>query len=436
MNSVYEIVEHSVTGAPYKEKPVVAQAGRQGATVYQLLMKETTPEVVEGVREFAKGKMPIEAFEGQIHRETAYQYLAAAKVVDIDMENSEKQQSTYKIREMALFCSGLDQGGRGEINALNAFSNPPLVKEDVDVLLANELDNSHPIVKRAAFGAERDKHLSRIYTYSQKEAEIIPEIAVVIEAVVKDRIETMQQVSKALSPKTAVVFKGCSGAGKSFALKKLVEPYLQGTSSVDQAVQSTDNLKNDIRTRIGNIFSDQQVHLLGFSTFKMLSEVAKREYPELSTLSEGWFNSVFAIQSLFKDLKEADLALEMYDFDGDYEAICLRILARYADPNSPKPPMESVDRGFKTSRESRGLLLESLRPIDRYQFCFVHKDGRVDEAVDPRSITIDPQGVDAEITFVKKLVITEEHVQIFGEAVRGFVGMTVDAAFEKARGIA
>jgi hypothetical protein len=167
----------------------------------------------------------------------------------------------------------------------------------------------------------------------------------------------------------------------------------------------------------------------------MLSEIMKNNYPKLSTIQEGWLNSTFAVEGLFKDLKSAGLKLEMHDFDGDYEALCLRVLARYQDKDSPKPPLDQVERGFKTSRESREQLLKSLRETDNYRFLFVHSDGVVNEKVDPMSIVSKSEGVNLEIEKTKKISITEKHAQIFGEYLNLFVGMTIEEAFEKAKAI-
>jgi hypothetical protein len=433
MYTIYEIAQHVITDKPYEKKPFQQiEMGLQGAVTYKLLTEETTFEILEKVRDFVSGNLSLEMIE--INKETAYQYLAAAKVVDLDTDPSQMAKSTYKIREMALLRSVPENNGRGEINMLNAFSMPPVHKKDLDVLLANELDNSHPIVKKAAFGEERNSHLARIYTYCQKESEIVPEMVPIIEAVVRDRFQTMMKIAKFLPEETTVIYKGCSGAGKSFALRKFTEEHIEGIDT-ETAVQSTDNVKNDIRRRTQNVFSDQQVHLLGFSTFKMLSEIMKNNYPKLSTIQEGWLNSTFAVEGLFKDLKSAGLKLEMHDFDGDYEALCLRVLARYQDKDSPKPPLDQVERGFKTSRESREQLLKSLRETDNYRFLFVHSDGVVNEKVDPMSIVSKSEGVNLEIEKTKKISITEKHAQIFGEYLNLFVGMTIEEAFEKAKAI-
>jgi hypothetical protein len=431
MYTIYEIAQHVITDKPYEGKSVLpAEKGYQGSVAYTLLKGETNPEVLQKVRDFVSGKLSEDMIE--INKDSAYQYLAAAKVVDFDTIPAAMAKSTYKIREMAILHSAPEKDGRGEINMLNAFSMPPLHKENLDALLVNELDGSHPIVKKAAFGDERDGHLKRIYTYCQKESEIVPELVPVIEEVVRERFQTMMKIAEFLPKETTVIYKGCSGAGKSFALKQFTEKHIVGIDT-ETAVQSTDNVKNDIRRRTKNIYTDQHVHLLGFSTFKMLSEVMKENYPKLSTIQEGWLNSTIAVNGLFKDLKSADLKLDMHDFDGDYEALCLRVLARYQDKNSPKPPLDQVERGFKTSRESREQLLKSLRETDLYQFRFVHANGMIDENLNPKSLSSDPASVNQEIAATKKLVITAQHAEVFGGYLNLFVGMTIEAAFEKAK---
>ena len=148
MCTIYEIAQHVITDKPYEKKafqPI--EMGSQGAVTYKLLTEETTFEILQKVRDFVRGNLSLELIE--INKETAYQYIAAAKVVDLDTDPSEMTKSTYKIREMALLRSVPENNGRGEINMLNAFSMPPVLKKDLDILLANELDNSHPIVKKA-----------------------------------------------------------------------------------------------------------------------------------------------------------------------------------------------------------------------------------------------------------------------------------------------
>jgi hypothetical protein len=432
MSTIYEIAQHVITGKPYEEKPsYTAPSECQESLAYQLLTKETTPEVINKVRAFVSGKLSQVEIQSQINSKSAYSYLAAAKIVDLDTLPSEMIQSTYKVREIALLRSISEKEGRGAINMLNAFSTPPLNKANLDILLANELDSNHPIVNNAAVGKERDNHLNRIYTYCESEAKLIPELIPVIEAVIKDRFQIMIKIDQLLPNETTVIFKGCSGAGKSFALKEFIQQF-PVELTVDKAVQSTDNIKNDIKLRTGKVFNDQHAFLLGFATFKMLIKVMKDTYPKLSTLQEGCFNSTFTIEKLFKDNME--LKLEVRDFDGDAEALLLRVLARYQDPNSPKPTLAFVERTFKTSRESRGLLLHSLRKTDSYQFRFVHKNGLVDEKIDPRSITSDAKEVNAEIEAAKKMEITEQHVQLFGESLNKFVGMTIEKAFEQVNG--
>lgn len=433
MHTLYEIAQHVITDKPYETKAFQAiETGSQGAVAYRLLTEATNSDVIEKVRGFVRGEFSEESIGIQINNESAYLYLAAAKIIDLDTPRSEMIQSTYKIREMSLFRSLPEEGKRSVINMLNAFSTPPLDKKDSDILLVNEIDLDHPTIKNAKPGEEKNNHLKRVYTYSRKEAQIIPEMVSVIESVMRDRLQMMIKLANLLPPQTTVVYKGCSGAGKSFALKQLAEKSFQGIS-VEYAVQSSDNIKNDIRFRTKNIFNSQQLHLLGFATFKELSEAMVANYPTLSTLQEGWFNNSFGIESLFKDLISNGLKLEMHDFDGDYTALCLRVLARHQDLNIAKPSLYWIERSFKTSRESREQLLKSLRETDSYEFRFVHADGVVSEKIDPRSIVSRPEDVDLEIETTKNTIITEKDAHLFGEYLNTFIGMTIEAAFEKVK---
>jgi hypothetical protein len=135
MYTIYEIAQHVITDKPYEKKafqPI--EMGSQGAVAYRLLTEATNSDVIEKVRSFVSGKLSEKLIESQINNESAYLYLAAAKIVDLDTPRSEMIQSTYKIREISLFHSLPEKGKRSEINMLNAFSTPPLDKEDSDIL--------------------------------------------------------------------------------------------------------------------------------------------------------------------------------------------------------------------------------------------------------------------------------------------------------------
>lgn len=431
--SIYEIAQHVITGKPYVEKSLHAAGVKpQETRVYKLLTQESTPEIIQKVRDFTQGKLSEEIMRTQIANDSAYQFLAAAKIVDIESAPTKLVQSTYKIREIALLCSIAKKNGQQEINMINAFSTPPLDKENITVMLANEMHSNHPEIMNAKTVEESNAIKSEMNKYCQKEALMIPDMIPVIETVLSDRLKSMLNTADFLPDETMVVFKGCSGAGKSFALRKFTNENLPDISS-EKAVQGTDNLKNDFKFQTSYAFNDQQIHLLGFSSFRILSEVMKDNYPKLSLIQEGWFNSTSVIEGLFKDLNTADLKLIMHDFDGDYESICLRVLARYEDKNCPQPPFNEVERGFKTSRESRSLLLNSLRPSDQYVFHYVHKNGVIDEQMNPRSVVSAPNEVNEEIEKTKKTEITTEHVQIFGEFLNKFVGLTIEEAFEIVR---
>lgn len=211
--------------------------------------------------------------------------MAAAKVVDMDTDVSQMTQSTYKIRELALLHSK-PENGRSEINMLNAFSIPPLEKEDVDLFLINEIDLDHIAVKNAQFGDQKNNCLKKNYTYCRQEAKIIPEVASIIEFIIKDRFQMMMKVSNSLENKTAFVYKGCTGAGKSFAINNFSQKYFNGIL-IEKFVQSTDQIKNDIRFRMSSSFTAPHSHLLGFAVFKELSEVARIHSPKMSTIQEG-----------------------------------------------------------------------------------------------------------------------------------------------------
>ena len=342
------------------------------------------------------------------------------------------KNTTYKIRELCLSRSKGMEGGKEAINMMNAFSNPSENVEDLDLLLANELDNNHPIVQKASFGEERNVHLARIYTYAQRHAKIIPEMVKVVEEVIRERFQSMLSVSNSLPSHTSVIFKGCSGAGKTYALQHFSEKNLKDVLPF-KVVQSTDNIKKDIIRRTGNVFSDNQVHLFGMTVFKMLTEVMKDHYPKISSIQEGWFNSEYAIKGFLSVAKKGGLKLDIRDFDGACEAIFLRVLSRRNDPNSPILPFPAIIRGFVTSRECRSLLLKNLREKDDYRFSYVSKNGAIDNKMDPKEVIADKETIDAEIEKTKKTVITQVHVSLFGDSLKDFIGMTIENAFLKAK---
>lgn len=433
MFTIHEICQHVITGKAYPEKSI--STGYRNSRIYQKLEAEATPEIIEKVRNFVEGKLSEAEIGKEINAKSAYNFLAGAKVVDFDIDLKRKQ-STYKIREMALFRSTAENSGRGEINMLNAFSMPPLDLGDgpLDILLANELDNNHPLVQKAAYGNERNEILRAIYGCSQERTKIIPEMVPVIEDMIRDRMQAMLEIAEKLQRKTRVFFKGATGTGKTRALIEFYEKHVKETKfTVYQAVQSTDSVKNDLRSRIDRAVSDQHAHLLGLSVLKMFLRSMRDKFPGLSTLEEGWMNSKEAIKGLFEDSAHDDLRLEIYDFDGDFEALLLRVIERYNRPNSATPPLGQVERGFKTSRESREQLLTLIGPQDSYQCSYVDKEGSVDEHKDAKSIESNPEKVDEEILAAKLKIVSEDHVRIFGNSLKPFVGLTIKKAFEEAQ---
>lgn len=428
--TVFEIVQHVIINKPYENRtfqPIVE--GSNINKVCNKLLSETTPEILMKVKDFVAGNLTEEMLG--LESTSAYQYLAAVKIVDLGNDPSKSVKSTYKIREMILSCSKTEANGRSQINMMNAFSLPPATKE-YDILIANEIDNNHPLVKNAVTAAERNAYLTGIYTYGQREAEIIPEMVPIIEDLVRDRSQAMLKINAFLPQETSVIYKGPSGAGKSFAIGKFTEENLKGIDA-DVAVQSADNIKNDLRRRTRNIFNTQQAHLLGFSILKMLSEVMKKTYPKLSTIQEGWYNSTFALDALFKDIKAAGLKLDVHDFDGSFEVICLRVLNRYRFKDSAKPALNEIEQAYKSTRETRAILLKSLRETDTYRFSYVHSNGVTDDKMQATAVVSDPDAVNRETTTTKALVITKEHAQFYGDYLNAFLGMTIEEAFEKVR---
>lgn len=419
--TIPEIVAHVILGEPYRNQPLLENV--KTSKVYQILAGAASEPVIQQVRQFANGELSLKDIENQITPQSAYLYLAASKIVDLESNG----KSTYEIRMAALKSSELEKDGSLRINALNAFSLPPTDADDCDLLLLNELDNAHPSVKKAGSTQERNELLTKIYNYGQHRARILPELSAIIADIVKTKIFNLKLISKHLPEHTTLIFRGCSGAGKSHEIHQLMKK-LALDQTAEDVIQSTDSIKTALRKTMKNL-SDEQVHLAGFCIFKVLSEAMKVNYPELSTIEEGWFQTLAAIEQLFKN----NPRLEIHDFDGTYSAICLRVLARQSDPNSPRPPSDRVEAAFKSSRESRARLLELLRKDDTYSFTFVNSDGQINNQADPRVIPKSPKEVDQEIEESRKMIITSKHAEIFGPFLNNFIGMTISEAFERAR---
>lgn len=424
MFTLQTIAKHTIANEPYPES---IKNNASSSCAYRLLMTATTETMIDRVRDYVKGKICLDDIVGNIDPSNVYEYLAASKIVDLETSLSEMKNTTFKIRE---FCMGKSKkmGEKTEINGMNAFSTPCLHLEEINLLLANELHQGHAQVMKAPFGQERNKLLASIYTYAQEHAQILPEFVSIIEAIIHDRKNQMQISSNILPEKTTIVFKGPSGSGKSYSIRKYAS---QLGDNIDpfQLIQSTDNIKHDIRTRTGNIFSDQQVYLLGMSIFKMMSKEMKVHYPMLSTIQEGWFHSAEAINNLFKDLNQTQFKLDMKDFDGDFIALSLCALSSHMDPYAARPPFNDTARTFKLNRESRHVLINSLRQGDTYHLTYVHGNGKIEEGKKPESIFVNSEEIDQEIEKVRNTIITQEHVNCFGKDLSTFIGMTISEAF-------
>ncbi|MBX9744421.1 MAG: hypothetical protein K2X08_04340 [Chlamydiales bacterium] len=188
MATVLNIAKHVVTGEPYPISftPHIAR----DSTVFRLLTAATTDSIVERVNNYIKGEGSGAALS-EINDENAYEYLAATKLIDMITAPETMINSTYKIRELCLLKSKAVPGRRNEINMMNAFSTPPVDLEDIDLLLANEIDNGHPAVMGAPFGDPRNKILSKIYDYSQTKALVVPELVSIVEQVIAERFTAM-----------------------------------------------------------------------------------------------------------------------------------------------------------------------------------------------------------------------------------------------------
>ena len=416
MATLVDIANHVVNGTPYPHR----LSNLKDTKNYQVLLSQTSENILQKVRNFVSNQLIFEEISKEINPHNAYQFLAAAKVVQMDTDSAKMFNSTYKIREFCAMNSPASTSEKSMINLMNAFSTPDSSFE-LDAFLANELDIASPVVTALPFGEPRNLLLQKIYNYSQKNAVVIPDIIPIIEKLMAERYRTMLDMHQKLPEATLMIYKGCSGSGKTYAIKQLSEKMFANVS-MRKVVQSTDNVKKDLLDLLGQQFANQ-IHLLGFNLLKVLSETVKAKHASLSAIQEGWFHTTNIIDNLVNEASKMNLKLRIEDFDGSCEIVCLNVLARREE----KLPLEQVIRSFKNSRESRAHLIKSLRPEDTYQFHFMDKD-RSELVIDPSSLASTPEQVDQEIEQTKKTLITEEHVRLLSQ-LKPFLGLTIEEAF-------
>lgn len=410
MSSIYDTVSQSMGLSSS-----VTTTQSQNGTAIRVLQSATTVEITQKVRECVENKMSEDDLRVLINSTNAHQYLAAAKLLDLESQSS----LTFLVRKTCVLCSN--------INLINAFTNPPLNKENLTVLLANELDNSHPEVIKVKDDREKsDLLLKSIYNYAQQEAQLTPEMKAIVEEIIAQRFRMIREVASKQPENTIIMFKGNSGTGKTYAIKQLL-----GSEDV---VQSTDGIKNDLIAKTGGIYNNSKVHLLGMSIFKNLERLLKEHFSNLSLIQEQKLNSKTAIIDFFKSLSTQRLM--MHDLEADFETQCMRILARMADPTCPTPPLDVIQRGYTTTRESRALLLSSLRECDTYQFTFAKNNGEIVQFPEGEeskraaaALQYNKEQGESEMSAVLQMPITSEHVRIFGSYLAPFVGKTVLETF-------
>jgi len=429
MATLLNIAQYAISSVAYPT-PVVPDSSHDSNPVILFLNSATTPALIDRVNSYVTGKCDLEAFH-DIDHSTAYQLLAAVKLYDTTPGIIGAERSTHKLREICLIRSQTSAALLVQNTMLNAFSTPPLSLEDPDFMVT-ETNNLHPKVT-CLTGKDRTDASNRIHAYAQTQALFDPEIAAIIEDIIRLRFAYINEVSSHLPDKSIIVYRGSSGAGKSHALTKEVSrrtPHL--TPAL--AVTSTDNLKKDLLEKIGKVYLDQTSFLLALSIRKVMNSEIETKAPDLSSLQEGWFNTGADIKTLFTHLNKQGLKLIMNDFDGDFEALALRVLARRSHPDNPQSPLPLAQliSGYKTCRETRCQVLTSLREGDTYNFVYVNKQGEIITDKDPLSIPVDPSTLDSEIEATKNLVISEEHIKLYGEGLRDMIGLPFIAAYEKA----
>ncbi|MDF2549533.1 MAG: hypothetical protein K0S07_600 [Chlamydiales bacterium] len=423
MYTLENIVRHVVLDEPYSSLPAPSIDDIRDSRGYNLLLNASTPEIVAKVRMYAQQRIPSLL---EVTRENATQYLAAAKMVDLEDATSQFEEATYKIRSLCILNSL-------KINLMNAFSTPPLYpqasiehRHGIGAWLLTELDHAHETVLKAPSLEMRTLMMRHIYQYAEREARLIPKMVKLIEKIVSKRYLAAINSAKHQPEKTLTIYQGPAGSGKKDALKKRAA---QTGLKLSHLVQSTECIKLDIQKKTAGLYGGQDVHLLSFSLFKLFVEAMKEYNGQLSSIQEGCF---FGADPL-RELLGAGLKAEIYDFDGDFKALSLRLLAQYKNQKGSKLSFDTILDLFKSCRKKRPELLDLVasRPEDRYHLSYVTSKGQVLEDKDPRSVASQPEQIEREIAEAKGALIEEAHLCIFGAALADFVGLTIEEAFKR-----
>lgn len=434
-NTIQEIVEF-IIGSEQPVTPHKKPLDVFNSRTYDILRCQTTRTIIDTITGYLEGNIPASDIKRRIKPSNIFKYLAACKVLDECARCSFK--TTWYIRSLCLKKS------QGKITLMNILFNPPLdyiSKEEYineeDIMILNETDNNHEVIHRAPFGEERDKILKDLYIFCQTKALLISEFADEIMGIVSTRFQALLYLGDGLPPQTAIIYRGCSGSGKTKMLKDTYSDMsiiYKNRPLIDTGIQSTDNFKKDIKAAFTSKFPDLQVtdsqaHLLAFSVFKVFCNVLRKSmYKSVPTISEGWYNSKSSIDELCAMRDEYGLKLQINDFDGDALTIFLRALLRRDESGAPTPPLSAVVRSFKMCRENRPYLVSKLKEDDSYRL-FYSTGNRIDE-IPYNSILVSSFNIDTLLKDVCSHVITEDDIQTYGKGLEKYIGMSISEAYK------
>lgn len=386
----------------------------------QALREMTTPEIEDVVRSYVKNQISFDDLKTSINVQTIDQYLAAAKIIDMIIPYSEMINTTFQVRiECLKRDKEIRQGtNKTNTNIVNVFLLP--CENETDPVFLNGVNNAHPMVK--------DDPVKRNHMYSVVRDKIYlhPEASKKLCEILQIFYNSIVESSLKLPENTTTIFRGCSGAGKSYALMQQLQ--LEKISDVAKIVLSTDSIIN-LFTNDSNFKSTpDQTFLLGMLSRTALELAIKQHKPSLPLVQEGWYKIPAQINGLFVENRLTDIK----DFDGDFRIIALRMLSRFSQSNSNSLSLDIVWRNYCECRESRSYLIEKLRPEDTYNLQYSLNDGNFIQYTTEtaKNLVVKPEEMEEAIAYV----INNEDVIKLGDCLRPYIGLTIAQAYTKAMG--
>lgn len=388
----------------------------------------TIPEVPSAVLKHTLAYLQGEAVhdaEAIITKDNYREYLNAVKYFDL-LNPEGLKRSSYGMRMAALLNSG------GSVKTMEAFSyrlNPSFFSE-VD---AN--GNFDPSKKLEIYHAG-EYTLQYVPGWQEVQTSIIREVVT--------KVFDLSMKMKEEAP-TLILFTGTYGSGKSYQTKNhhwMVGLNVGGDVGFT-GVLSSDAVKRLYRARIEGAIN-AQVHHEGVALKNQIMKGLYTFFPELNMVQEGAISgSKSSVNRFFDQAVEAGKCVKVVDLDTDLLISCLRILTRNTSSGEPSPPFRATVGEQERTRESRRHLLDRVQDdpmIVGYELRYF-KDGesvvvarKIDgvfevvqgkERLFLKALTpTDAEDVEA----VASRFVTIEDVELFGERLTPFVGLTIEEA--------